>query len=79
MATFDIKDLYVNKPIEETLKITEQQLMKNNDKQKTKQIIAILHTILKQNYFEYQSSYNIAGLEDTTNQAPHGTRDCMCS
>jgi len=20
-----------------------------------------------------------AGLEDTTNQAPHGTRDCMCS
>ena len=23
--------------------------------------------------------YNIAGLEDTTNQAPHGTRDCMCS
>jgi len=25
------------------------------------------------------SSYNTAGLEDTTNQAPHGTRDCMCS
>jgi len=24
-------------------------------------------------------SYNIAGLQDTTNQAPHGTRDCMCS
>ena len=24
-------------------------------------------------------SYNTAGLEDTTNQAPHGTRDCMCS
>ena len=23
--------------------------------------------------------YNTAGLEDTTNQAPHGTRDCMCS
>jgi hypothetical protein len=23
-------------------------------------------------------SYNITGLEDTTNQAPHGTRDCMC-
>jgi len=23
--------------------------------------------------------YNIAGLEDTTNQALHGTRDCMCS
>ena len=25
------------------------------------------------------SSYNTAGLEDTTNEAPHGTRDCMCS
>ena len=24
-------------------------------------------------------SYNTAGLEDITNQAPHGTRDCMCS
>ena len=56
MATFDIKDLYVNIPMEETLKITEQQLMKNNDKQKTKQIIAILHTILWQNYFEYQDT-----------------------
>jgi len=56
MATFDIKDLYVNIPIEKTLKITEQQLMKNNDKQKTKQIIAILHTILKQNYFECQDT-----------------------
>ena len=22
---------------------------------------------------------NTAGLEDTTNEAPHGTRDCMCS
>jgi len=56
MATFDIKDLYVNIPIEEILKITEQQLMKNNDKQKTKQIITILHTILRQNYFEYQDT-----------------------
>jgi hypothetical protein len=53
MVTFDIKDLYVNIPIEEALKITEQQLLKN-DKQKTKHIMTILHTILKQNYFEYQ-------------------------
>ena len=32
--------------------------------------------------FKYEcckSSYNTAGLEDTTNQAPHGTRDCLCS
>jgi hypothetical protein len=52
MATFDIKDLYVNILIEETLKITEQQLLKNNDKHKTQQLITMLHTILKQNYFE---------------------------
>jgi len=42
MITYDVKDLYVNIPIEETLKITENQLLKNNDKHKTKQIIAIL-------------------------------------
>jgi len=28
---------------------------------------------------ELLSSYNTAGLEDTTNQAQHGTRNCMCS
>jgi hypothetical protein len=56
MITYDIKDLYVNIPIEETISITEQQLLKNNNKCKTKQITAILHTILKQNYFEYQET-----------------------
>jgi hypothetical protein len=33
MITYDIKDLYVNIPIKETLTITKQQLLKNNDKQ----------------------------------------------
>jgi hypothetical protein len=42
MITYDVKDLYVNIPIDETLKITESQLLKNNDKHKTKQIITIL-------------------------------------
>jgi hypothetical protein len=56
MITYDIKDLYVNIPIEETLTITKQQLLKNNDKCKTKQIITILHTLLKQNYFEFQET-----------------------
>jgi len=37
MITYDIKDLYVKTTIEETLKITENQLLKNNDKNKTKQ------------------------------------------
>jgi hypothetical protein len=35
MVTYDIKDLYVNIPIEETLKIMEIQLLKNNDATKT--------------------------------------------
>jgi hypothetical protein len=35
-------------------------------------------SILEQHLTIWQH-YNIAGLEDTTNQAPHGTRDCLCS
>jgi hypothetical protein len=46
MITYDVRDLYVNIPIDETLKITESQLLENNNKHKTKQIIAILKTIL---------------------------------
>jgi hypothetical protein len=56
MITYDIKDVYVNIPIEETLTITKQQLLKNNDKYITKQIITTLHTILKQNYFKFQET-----------------------
>jgi len=53
MITYDIKDLYVNIPTYETIKIAKIQLLKN-DKQKTKQIITILKTILEQNYFVFQ-------------------------
>jgi len=56
MITYDVKDLYVNIPIDETLKITESQLLKNNDKHKTKQTIIILKTILAQNYFTFHDS-----------------------
>ena len=47
-------DLYVNIPTDEILEITVSQILKNNDKHKTKQIIAILKTILAQNYFTFQ-------------------------
>ena len=56
MITYDIKDLYVNIPIEETLTITKQQLLINNDIHKTEQIITCLRTILNQNYFEFQNN-----------------------
>jgi hypothetical protein len=56
MITYDIKDLYVNIPFDKTIKIAKTQLLENNDKQKTKQIIMILKTILEQNYFSYQDT-----------------------
>jgi hypothetical protein len=56
MVTYNIKDLYVNIPIEETLKITELQLLKNDDATKTKQIINTLRTIMTQNYFSFQDT-----------------------
>ena len=39
---------------DKTIKIAKNQLLKNNDKQKTKQIITILKTILEQNCFAFQ-------------------------
>jgi len=56
MITYDAKDLYVNIAIDETLKITEIQLLKNNDKHKSQQIITILKTILAQNYFTFHDA-----------------------
>ena len=53
IITFDIKDLYVNIPINETLKITKTLLSENNNEQITKQIITLLETILQQNYFSF--------------------------
>ena len=53
MMTYDIKDLYDNIPIEETLMITKSLLLKHkkhNDAQVTKQIITLLEVILQQNY-----------------------------
>jgi hypothetical protein len=56
MITYDVKDLYISIPIDETLKIMEIQLLKNNDKHKTKQKITILKTILAQNYFTFHDT-----------------------
>ena len=60
LVTYDIKVLYVNIPLQETLKIMELMLNKENDEQITKQIITLLDAILKQNYFEFQNNlYNL--------------------
>jgi hypothetical protein len=55
MITYNIKDLYVNIPVDETLNITKSLLAENNDIQTTKQIITLLEIILKQNYFPFQN------------------------
>ena len=45
LITFEIKDLYINIPIEETLTITKSMLLKNNDAQITQQIITLVELI----------------------------------
>jgi hypothetical protein len=54
LLTLNIKGLYINIPISETIKITKNQLLKNNDIQITNQIITLLEIILNQNYFSFQ-------------------------
>ena len=54
MITFNIKDLYVNVPIEETLNTIKTKLQQNNDTQTTHQIISLLKNVLSQNYFTFQ-------------------------
>ena len=54
MISFDIKDLYVNIPIEETLNIVKSKLMENNNIQITYQMLLLLKVILSQNYFMFQ-------------------------
>jgi hypothetical protein len=56
MVTFDIKDLYVNIPIHETLNITKTPLLEHNDGHITKQMVTLLRIILLQNYFSFQNN-----------------------
>jgi len=53
LIRYDIKDLYVNIPIEETLTITKSMLLKSNDAQITQQIITLMKLNLSQNYFTF--------------------------
>jgi hypothetical protein len=54
MVTLDIKDLYVNIPIYETLDIFKARQLQNNDTQITHQILSLLRAIQSQNYFTFQ-------------------------
>ncbi|GFG35951.1 hypothetical protein Cfor_02920 [Coptotermes formosanus] len=58
LVTYDIKDLYVNIPIEETLYITDFFLrIKNNKATIRSQILELMHTTLKQNYFKFGQEF----------------------
>ena len=57
MISFDIKDLYVNIPIDETINIAKTLLMaRNNNKNTTLQMIQLIKTTLTQNYFAYDGN-----------------------
>jgi hypothetical protein len=56
LITFDIKDLYFNIPIKETLRITEALLTEHNNEHITKQTVTLLEIILQQKYFSFQNN-----------------------
>jgi Tfp pilus assembly major pilin PilA len=58
LITFDIKDLYVNIPIDETINITKTLLSnKKIDKLLITQACTLLSVILKQNYLQFNNKY----------------------
>jgi hypothetical protein len=59
ILTMDIKDLYVNLSINQTLNITNKLLQNNRvDKYTLKEIMSILNMITNQNYFQYDHKYH---------------------
>jgi len=55
LITYNIKDLYVNIPKEDTLTITKSRPLKSNDTQTMQQIITLMRLVLSQNYFTFQN------------------------
>ena len=58
IITLDIKDLYVNLPIKNILRVTEFWLNKHNqDHVTTDKTLYLLEIILRQNYFQYNNQF----------------------
>ena len=58
IITLDIKDLYVNLPIQGIIRATKFWQNKNiYDKELIKQTLHMLQTIMKQNYFQYNDKF----------------------
>jgi hypothetical protein len=54
LVTSDIKDLYINIPILETIDIARAQLLKHNDKNTAEQICKLLKMVQHRNCFAFQ-------------------------
>jgi len=54
MIYFDIKDLYVNVPIDEARNIIKTKLLQSNTTKITYQMLSLLKVVLSQNYFTFQ-------------------------
>ena len=58
IITLDIKDLYMNLPPKVIIKATRHWLNKNNNNREIiNQVLNILWTIMKQNYFQYKDKF----------------------
>ena len=58
LISFDIKDIYVNIPLEETINITKNLLKdKNINTTTTNQACTLLTTILQQNYLQFNNKF----------------------
>ena len=56
MGPFDLKNLYTNIPIKETLEIIKTHLIeKKLEMEYTTQLIKIIETIMNQNYFQFNN------------------------
>jgi hypothetical protein len=57
IITYNIKDLYINLPIEETIRITKNWMTMNNiNEDLIKQYTKLIAITLNQNYFEYHGT-----------------------
>jgi hypothetical protein len=57
LSTLDIKDLYVNIPIRETIDITRAQLLKHYNRKTTSQICALLETTLNKTTLHFKTRF----------------------
>ncbi len=57
LITYDIKDLSINIPIEDTLTITKALSLKNNNTQITQQIITLLRLVYRKPILYFKTKY----------------------